>query len=155
MRGIWNILDKGVGDGCALGTTGMKDWTLDGIHLCNVRLRLLRMNTMPAFDPTLVADVSELKKQKSAQLRNLGRLPYPMIRQQGEKGFRRVSWDEALGVISDRAVGINLNQVSFFQLEISNSISINLHEGYCKDEHLCGSYKLTSIKVEQKQPSLA
>ncbi|MBD2561157.1 MULTISPECIES: FdhF/YdeP family oxidoreductase [Nostoc] len=110
----WNILDKGVCDGCALGTTGMKDWTLDGIHLCNVRLRLLRMNTMPAFDPVLLEDVSQLQKQKSAQLRDLGRLPYPMIRQRGEKGFRRVSWDDALGVISDRIRTTTPDRLSFY-----------------------------------------
>ncbi|MBN3869921.1 FdhF/YdeP family oxidoreductase [Nostoc sp. JL33] len=110
----WNILDKGVCDGCALGTTGMKDWTLDGIHLCNVRLRLLRMNTMPAFDPVILADVSQLQKQKSAQLRDLGRLPYPMIRQRGEKGFRRVSWDEALEVISDRIRTTTPDRLSFY-----------------------------------------
>ncbi|MEH2053841.1 FdhF/YdeP family oxidoreductase [Nostoc sp.] len=110
----WNILDKGVCDGCALGTTGMKDWTLDGIHLCNVRLRLLRMNTMPAFDPVLLEDISQLQKQKSAQLRDLGRLPYPMIRQRGEKGFRRVSWDEALEVISDRIRSTTPDRLSFY-----------------------------------------
>ncbi|MEH2456398.1 FdhF/YdeP family oxidoreductase [Nostoc sp.] len=110
----WNILDKGVCDGCALGTTGMKDWTLDGIHLCNVRLRLLRMNTMPAFDPMLLEDVSQFQKQKSAQLRDLGRLPYPMIRQRGEKGFRRVSWDEALGIISDRIRTTTPDRLSFY-----------------------------------------
>ncbi|MEH1897468.1 MAG: FdhF/YdeP family oxidoreductase [Nostoc sp.] len=110
----WNILDKGVCDGCALGTTGMKDWTTEGIHLCNVRLRLLRMNTMPAFDPVLLEDVSQLQKQKSAQLRDLGRLPYPMIRKRGEKGFRRVSWDEALGVISDRIHATTPDRLSFY-----------------------------------------
>ena len=35
------ILSDGVCDGCALGTKGLHDWTLDGIHLCNIRLRLL------------------------------------------------------------------------------------------------------------------
>ncbi|MEH2306630.1 FdhF/YdeP family oxidoreductase [Nostoc sp.] len=110
----WNILDKGVCDGCALGTTGMKDWTLDGIHLCNVRLRLLRMNTMPAFDPVLLEDVLQLQKHKSAQLRDLGRLPFPMMRQRGEKGFHRISWDEALGVISDRICATTPDRLSFY-----------------------------------------
>jgi anaerobic selenocysteine-containing dehydrogenase len=98
----WEILNKGVCDGCALGTTGMKDWTVDGIHVCNVRLRLLRMNTMPAFDPQLLEDVSQLQGKKSAELRDMGRLPYPMMRQRGEKGFRRVSWDEAMEAIASR-----------------------------------------------------
>ncbi|NEQ81132.1 MAG: FdhF/YdeP family oxidoreductase [Moorea sp. SIO2I5] len=97
----WDILNQGVCDGCALGTTGMKDWTVDGVHVCNVRLRLLRMNTMAAFDPEILADVTQLQRKKSIQLRDLGRLPYPMMRQRGEKGFRRISWDKALELISD------------------------------------------------------
>ncbi|MBF2008607.1 MAG: FdhF/YdeP family oxidoreductase [Chlorogloeopsis fritschii C42_A2020_084] len=110
----WNILNQGVCDGCALGTTGMQDWTLDGIHLCNVRLRLLRMNTMPAFNPQLLEDVEHLHKQKSAQLRELGRLPYPMIRRRGEKGFRRVSWDEALNVIASCIRATTPERLSFY-----------------------------------------
>jgi len=50
------ILREGVCDGCALGTSGLHDWTMDGIHLCNVRLRLLRLNTMPPFDAQVTAD---------------------------------------------------------------------------------------------------
>lgn len=124
IRAIWlsrdhlpyalNILNKGVCDGCALGTTGMKDWTLDGIHVCNVRLRLLRMNTMPAFDPGLLQDISPLQKQKSSQLRDLGRLPYPMIRRKGELGFHRVSWDEALDVIASRIRATTPERLSFY-----------------------------------------
>ncbi|HAX90213.1 MAG TPA: formate dehydrogenase [Cyanobacteria bacterium UBA11370] len=110
----WDILNQGVCDGCALGTTGMKDWTVEGIHVCNVRLRLLRMNTMPAFDPKLLEDISNLKNKKSAELREMGRLPYPMIRCAGEKGFRRVSWDEALGVISDRIRRTTPDKLSFY-----------------------------------------
>ena len=98
----WEILNKGVCDGCSLGTTGMKDWTLDGIHLCNVRLRLLRLNTMPAFDPKILEDVSQLQGKSGAQLRDMGRLPYPMRRDKGDRGFRRISWDQALDLIASR-----------------------------------------------------
>jgi molybdopterin-dependent oxidoreductase alpha subunit len=110
----WNVLNKGVCDGCALGTTGMKDWTVDGIHLCNVRLRLLQMNTMSAFDPAILADVSQLQMKTSAELRELGRLPYPMIRQSGEKGFRRVNWDEAMEVIANRIRTTTPDRLSFY-----------------------------------------
>ncbi|WP_413199193.1 FdhF/YdeP family oxidoreductase [Nostoc piscinale] len=110
----WNILNQGVCDGCALGTTGMKDWTLDGIHLCNVRLRLLQMNTMSALDPQILADVSQLQTQKTSQLRDLGRLPYPMMRQRGEKGFRRLSWDEALDFIAHRIRATTPDRLSFY-----------------------------------------
>ncbi|HTV02195.1 MAG TPA: molybdopterin-dependent oxidoreductase [Luteitalea sp.] len=92
----WRILTQGVCDGCALGTSGLKDWTLDGPHLCMVRLELLRLNTAPALDPTLLADVRTLASTTSAGLRALGRLPAPMLRRAGEPGFRVVGWDEAL-----------------------------------------------------------
>lgn len=97
----WKILNEGVCDGCALGTTGMKDWTTEGIHVCNVRLRLLRLNTMPALDIKLLENLSELKQKTSKELRDLGRLPYPMIRRKGEANFRRATWDEALDVIAN------------------------------------------------------
>ncbi len=98
----WDILNNGVCDGCSLGTTGMKDWTLEGLHLCNVRLRLLRLNTMSALDPTVLADVSQLQGKKGAELLEMGRLPYPMRRDKGDRGFHRISWDEALELIASR-----------------------------------------------------
>ena len=36
----WRIISQGVCDGCALGVAGLHDWTIDGPHLCNIRLRL-------------------------------------------------------------------------------------------------------------------
>lgn len=92
----WRILSRGVCDGCSLGTTGMSDNTLDGVHLCMVRLKMLRLNTMPALDTRKLGDVAALKKLDNGELRRLGRLPYPMLRRRGEEGFRRISWEEAL-----------------------------------------------------------
>lgn len=90
----WRVLSRGVCDGCALGTSGMKDWTIPGTHLCMVRLELLRLNTMPALDVRALTDVETLRAKSSKELRELGRLPYPMRRRRGEKGFTRIGWDD-------------------------------------------------------------
>jgi molybdopterin-dependent oxidoreductase alpha subunit len=96
----WRILRDGVCDGCALGTSGLKDWTLPGTHLCMVRLELMRLNTAPALDPAALADVAALSERSSRDLRALGRLPHPMMRFSGERGFRQISWDDALNRIA-------------------------------------------------------
>jgi len=96
LRYAWRILNDGCCDGCSLGTSGMHDWTMNGIHLCALRLKLLRLNTMPAMDWHLLEDVDALRKLPSRNLQKLGRLPLPMVRRRGEKGFRRISWDEAI-----------------------------------------------------------
>jgi len=94
----WRILKDGCCDGCSLGTTGMHDWTMKGIHLCQLRLRLLRLNTMPAIDPRFLEDAETLRKTPTRHLSRLGRLSAPMIRRHGEKGFRQISWEEAIDV---------------------------------------------------------
>lgn len=91
----WRILAHGVCDGCALGPRGLYDDAMDGIHLCLVRLKMLRLNTMPALNPARLANVSQLEKMDGQALREMGRLPYPMLRRKGDRGFQRVSWDEA------------------------------------------------------------
>ena len=91
----WKVLSRGVCDGCALGVAGFHDWTIEGVHLCMTRLNLLRLNTMPALDVRLLEDVSKLAKLDNAQLRELGRLPYPMLREKSAPGFRRITWEEA------------------------------------------------------------
>src|SRR5438105_15931010 len=83
----WRILNHGVCDGCSLGPRGLHDDTLNGVHLCLTRLRLLRLNTMPAAPEKLFGDITALEKLDGAALRNLGRLAHPMIRQRSEKGF--------------------------------------------------------------------
>ncbi len=113
-RFAWRILRDGVCDGCALGTSGMRDWTLDGVHLCNIRLRLLKLNTMPALDANRLAKTEAFAKMSSAELRDLGRLPYPMLRTPGAAGFMRVSWDDALDLIAERVRASAPDRMSFY-----------------------------------------
>ncbi len=96
------ILRKGVCDGCALGVAGLHDWTIDGVHLCTTRLSLLKVNTMGEMDHGRLGDVASLRPLSGAELRDLGRLAYPMVRRAGEPGFSRVSWDHALDLVADR-----------------------------------------------------
>lgn len=108
------ILNHGVCDGCSLGTRGMRDWTLDEIHLCNIRLRLLRLNTMPAIDSTLLRDVSGLRGKSSTELRGLGRLACPMVRRAGQKGFERVSWSAALDQVAASIKASSPERLGFY-----------------------------------------
>ena len=101
LRYAWRILNNGCCDGCSLGTKGMRDWTMKGVHLCAVRLQLLRLNTMPAMDWRNLEDVESLRGLSERQLRKLGRLAVPMIRRRGEKGFRRVTWEEAISAAAE------------------------------------------------------
>lgn len=110
----WRVLRDGVCDGCALGTSGLSDWTMKGTHLCMVRLELLRMNTMPPLDAALLADVSELEGRSSRELRELGRLPEPMVRRRGEAGFTPVSWDEALDLAATRLAATEPECAAFY-----------------------------------------
>jgi molybdopterin-dependent oxidoreductase alpha subunit len=110
----WRILRDGVCDGCALGTSGLSDWTIPGTHLCMVRLELMRLNTAPALDPSMLADVSQLVRQSSEELRGLGRLPEPMIRRHGQRGFSVVTWDEAIDRIAHELRTVNPMRLAFY-----------------------------------------
>jgi molybdopterin-dependent oxidoreductase alpha subunit len=110
----WRILRDGVCDGCALGTTGLRDWTMRGVHLCTVRLNLLRLNTAPPLDPRHVQDVFALRSLSNRELRGLGRLPVPMRRRRGEPGFRPVSWDEALDTVAARIDEAGPRRTAFY-----------------------------------------
>ena len=133
----WKVLNRGVCDGCALGVAGFHDWTIGGIHLCMTRLNLLRLNTMPALDVALLADVEKLNAKlvterrepsgrelsfgqgsvpqfDNAQLRELGRLPYPMLREKNAKGFRRITWEEAIARIAAKIRASNPRRIAFY-----------------------------------------
>lgn len=94
------VLQQGACDGCALGVTGFHDWTIEGIHLCTTRLKLLAVNTADAIDDAALLDAGRLAELDGAELRKLGRLAHPMRRRSGERGFSRITWDEALATLA-------------------------------------------------------
>ncbi|MDX2167048.1 MAG: FdhF/YdeP family oxidoreductase [Deltaproteobacteria bacterium] len=110
----WQVLSRGVCDGCALGVAGLHDWTIDSVHLCMTRLNLLRLNTMPALDPRILGDVAGLAGRDNVALRNLGRLSVPMLRERGDAGFRRINWDEAMARIAARIRVSGPRRIAFY-----------------------------------------
>jgi molybdopterin-dependent oxidoreductase alpha subunit len=110
----FRILSDGCCDGCSLGTSGMHDWTMKGIHLCAVRLQLLRLNTMPAMDARLFEDASTLRGLSERKLRKMGRLPAPMVRSKGDKGFRVISWDEAIGRVASALREVDPKRLAWY-----------------------------------------
>lgn len=110
-----NIILKGVCDGCALGVSGLQDQTLNGPHMCTTRFNVLRLNTAPPIKPEILhQDIDELRKMDSTELRELGRIPYPMIRRKGDRKFIRVSWDEAMNTIADKMKVLDPKQYAFY-----------------------------------------
>src|SRR5713101_2184430 len=110
----YRILRDGCCDGCALGTSGTHDWTMEGIHLCAMRLQLLRLNTMRAMDWRLLEDVPSLRRMSNSRLRKLGRLSVPMVRQKGDKGFRRITWDEVIDLTTKRLRAVDPHRLGWY-----------------------------------------
>ena len=79
-----------------------------------VRLELMRLNTAPALGPAQLADVSRFSSATSQELRALGRLPEPMIRRKGERGFTVVTWDEAMDRIAAELRTVDPGRVAFY-----------------------------------------
>jgi molybdopterin-dependent oxidoreductase alpha subunit len=70
---------------------------------------------MPAIKPEkLHADIEELQQLDSTALRKLGRIPYPLLRRQGERTFKRITWDEALDLAAGKIRSVEPKQLSFY-----------------------------------------
>lgn len=110
----WDVLSTGVCDGCALGVAGFHDWTIDGLHLCTTRLKMLEFNTADAFDPAVCSDVSTLRSSDTATLRGLGRIGTPLRRRRGDRGFTPIPWDEALDLIGGAIRATDPSRVAWY-----------------------------------------
>ncbi len=110
----WKVITQGVCDGCALGVAGLFDWTIKGPHLCMTRLNLLRLNTVGTIEDSHFTDIARLEKMDNRELRELGRLPYPMIREKKENQFRRISWEEAYSRIAQKIRSTTPDRTAWF-----------------------------------------
>ncbi len=56
---------------------------------------------MPALNPAVLENACGLDSRSAKELRELGRLPYPMVRRR-DPGFCRITWEEALNIAAGR-----------------------------------------------------
>jgi len=147
----YRVLTRGVCDGCALGTSGLSDWTLSGVHLCAVRLNLLRLNTMDAADDACFADAGALARLNGKELRALGRLAHPLRRRRGERGFTRIGWDEAISELGARIAQTDPDRLALFMT--SRAITNEVYYAMQKAWRVLGSPHLDNAARLCHSPS--
>ena len=69
---------------------------------------------MGALDPKHLNEVDSLVELSGEDLRELGRIPFPMVRYGGDQGFTRLGWDDALELIADRVRKIDPKRLAFY-----------------------------------------
>jgi molybdopterin-dependent oxidoreductase alpha subunit len=110
----WRVLNHGFADSRSLGCHGLHDNLLGGVHLCRKRLALLQLNTMPALDTSRLGNVADLRKMAPQKLAALGRLPHPMLRRHGDRGFAPLDWDDALAIAGQAIHETIPHEMAFF-----------------------------------------
>lgn len=91
----WRVL-HGPCNGCAVQTDGLRDDVMpDSPHFCLVRLGLIEEVLRRPFDPARFADVDKLADLRNEDIEHLGRIPVPMLRRRGERGFSPIGFEAA------------------------------------------------------------
>src|SRR5262249_37234145 len=71
-------------------------------------------STVRALDRARLAGVGALRGLDTAARRQLGRLPVPLVRERGDRGFRRINWDEAYARIAARIRSSGPRRIAFY-----------------------------------------
>ncbi|UCF37956.1 MAG: FdhF/YdeP family oxidoreductase, partial [Acidobacteriota bacterium] len=77
-------------------------------------LNLLRLNTVPPFDPRELGGMKELRQMSEKQLRKLGRIPVPLIRRKGGEELKPIGWEQALALIAERVQASDPRRLAFY-----------------------------------------
>ncbi|HLK11514.1 MAG TPA: FdhF/YdeP family oxidoreductase [Candidatus Binatia bacterium] len=89
---------------CALGMGGQRGGMVNERgsfpEVCKKSIQAQAADMQPPIDEALLRehDLGALERMGSRRLEALGRLGFPICWRAGERGFRRVSWDEALAI---------------------------------------------------------
>src|SRR5262249_17829111 len=65
-------------------------------------------------EPARLAYAPALASRSAEDLRDFGRLSTPMVRRRGEKGFRAISWEEAIELAAVRLREADPERVAFY-----------------------------------------
>src|SRR5262244_3690193 len=91
----WRVLN-GPCNGCAVQTDGLRDNVMPhSPHVCLTRLGLIEEALRTLFDPDRFADVAAMQSSTNAEVEALGRIPVPLLRRRGERGFSTLTLAEA------------------------------------------------------------
>ena len=112
-------------DGCALGVAGFHDWTLDGVHLCTTRLRLLELNCAEPFDHSRARRrvvAAQPAVDRAARARPARPPDAPPARR--APASTAITWDEALGAVADaiRTAGGDRTAIYLTSRGITNEV---------------------------------
>ena len=99
LSSAWAILTRGVCDACSFGSHGMRNTVLGDLHLCPNRFRSLRRNTMGPLGASAFKNVTQLQPLSAENMGSLGRLAHPMIRSKHDRGFSKISWEQAFEIV--------------------------------------------------------
>lgn len=89
---------------CALGMGGQQGGMVNEAghfpEVCKKSVQAQAADMQPAIPEEFFAanDLTSLRRLSSREAENLGRLAYPIALGPGERHFRRIGWDEALGL---------------------------------------------------------
>jgi molybdopterin-dependent oxidoreductase alpha subunit len=94
-----DILRRGACQDCSLGLSSLNG---PAMHLCIGHLKRLKSHRMSACSEAEVADISRLRKMSAVELKNLGRLSFPLLYRPKQRGFSRVSWEKAIDIVANK-----------------------------------------------------
>lgn len=158
----WDVMRHGACSDCSLGSSGMRD-SIGRSHLCGRRLQHLTRETGVAFAPGLLADTADLNGVSNRALRGLGRIPTPLLRRAGQRGFSPLSWEDAANLAAARfrdarggarwslfvdPRGLDLE--SLFQL---GRFAVSLERRHSEDESK-GAPPLVALRVPESERRL-